>query len=103
MISRQWRGLAKRAQAQAYVEHLRTDTFAQLRKLAGFVDASILRRDVDGGVEFLVETRWESLEAVGEFSGNDVDAAVVPDKVQQMMIEYDRRVRHYEIVHTQGK
>jgi heme-degrading monooxygenase HmoA len=102
MISRQWRGLAKTARAQDYVEHLRTDTFPQLRELPGFVDASILRRDVERGVEFLVVTRWGSLEAIRNFSGDDVDAAVVPDKVQQMMIEYDRRVRHYEIVHTQG-
>jgi len=96
MISRQWRGLAKRAQAQAYVEHLRTDTFPQLRKLAGFVDASILRRDVDGGVEFLVQTRWESLDSIRKFAGEDVDTAVVPEEVQRMMIEYDRRARHYE-------
>ena len=103
MISRQWRGLAKTARAQDYVEHLRTDTFPLLRKFPGFVDASILRRDVEHGVEFLVVTRWGSLEAIRNFSGDDVDAAVVPDKVQQMMIEYDSRVRHYEIVHTEGK
>jgi heme-degrading monooxygenase HmoA len=96
MISRQWRGLAKRAQAQAYVEHLRTDTFPQLRKLAGFVEASILRREVARGVEFLVVTRWESLDAIRQFAGNDVESAVVPQEVQRMMIEYDRRARHYE-------
>jgi heme-degrading monooxygenase HmoA len=103
MISRQWRGVARTAQAQDYVEHLRTDTFPQLRKLPGFVDASILRRDVERGVEFLVVTHWQSLDAIRRFAGNDVESAVVPDEVQQMMIEYDRRVRHYEIVHTQGK
>jgi heme-degrading monooxygenase HmoA len=67
-------------------------------QLPGFHDASILRRDVEQGVEFLVVTVWKSLDAIRSFSGNDPESAVVPAKVQQMMIEYDRRPRHYEVV-----
>ena len=44
MISRQWRGLAREDQARNYLKHLRTETFPALRKLPGFVDASILSR-----------------------------------------------------------
>jgi len=98
MISRQWRGLARPSRAGDYVEHLRTDTFPQLRKIAGFVDASVLRRQVDQGVEFLVVTRWASLPAIRQFAGKDAETAVVPPQVQAMMIEYDRTVRHYEIL-----
>jgi heme-degrading monooxygenase HmoA len=98
MISRQWRGLAKRERAAEYVEHLRRDTFPQLASIAGFVDASILRRTLEGGVEFLVVTRWQSLNAIGKFAGADAELAVVPENVQQMMLDYDRRVAHYEIV-----
>ena len=100
MISRQWRGLAKAAHAQDYVEHLRTDTFPQLGKLPGFADATILRREVERGIEFLVVTQWQSLDAIRRFAGNDVESAVVLDEVQRMMIEYDRRVRHYEVVQS---
>jgi heme-degrading monooxygenase HmoA len=53
---------------------------------------------VGDGAEFLVVTVWESLEAIARFAGADVETAVVPEKVQAMMIEYDRRARHYEIV-----
>jgi len=97
MISRQWRGFAKAACATEYEEHLRTETFPELEKIPGFIDASILKRPLDHAVEFLVVTRWESLEAIARFAGADTEAAVVPAKVQAMMIEYDRRVRHYEI------
>ena len=96
MISRQWRALAKAACAQDYVQHLKTDTLAHLGKLPGFVDATILRREVERGVEFVVVTRWQSLDAIRKFAGDDVEAAVVPEEVQRMMIEYDRRARHYE-------
>ena len=97
MIARHWRGVAKREFADAYVEHLHSETFPQLVQLPGFHDASILRRDVEQGVEFLVVTVWKSLDAVRSFAGNDPESAVVPAKVQQMMIEYDRRPRHYEV------
>lgn len=98
MISRHWRGLAKSSRADEYVEHLRTETFPQLAKIPGFIRASILRRTLQQGVEFLVVTTWESIGAIEQFSGRDSEAAVVPEKVQEMMIEFDRRVRHYEVV-----
>ncbi len=98
MISRQWRGLARASQAQNYLQHLRTETFPALRKLPGFVSASILSRRLGEGVELLVVTQWESLEAIAGFAGSDLEAAVVPAPVAAMMIEYDRRVRHFEVI-----
>jgi heme-degrading monooxygenase HmoA len=98
MISRHWRGLTKPAHADRYVEHLRQKTFPALRTIAGFVDASILRRKVDRSVEFLIVTRWESMQAIEQFADRDPDLAVVPDEVREMMIDYDRSVRHYDVV-----
>jgi hypothetical protein len=49
-------------------------------------------------VEFLVVTRWSSIVAIRQFAGKDADAAVVPPQVQEMMIEYDRTVRHYDVI-----
>ena len=98
MIARQWRGLAKRTCAKAYVTHLRTQTLPTLSAIPGFVDALILRRDVAQGVEFLVVTRWASLDAIRAFAGKHAEQAVVPPAVHSMMVEYDRVVCHYEIV-----
>jgi heme-degrading monooxygenase HmoA len=98
MISRHWRGLARVDRAQVYVEHLRTETFPALNAIPGFVNASILRRSLPQGVEFLVLTHWASLDSIRGFAGNDVETAVVPQKVHDMMVEYDRIVRHYEVV-----
>ena len=98
MISRQWRGLAHANQAQNYVKHLRNHTFPTLREIPGFVDASILLRPVENGVEFLIVTQWDSLQAIARFAGSDSETAVVPAEVMAMMIEYDRRVKHFEVV-----
>jgi heme-degrading monooxygenase HmoA len=98
VISRPFRALAHPNRAHDYVVHLRTETFPALREIPGFVDASILARPFGRGVEFLVVTRWESRDAITAFAGADLEAAVLPEKAAEMMLEYDRRVRHFEVV-----
>jgi heme-degrading monooxygenase HmoA len=98
MISRHWRGLAKSTDVDECVEQLRTETFPRLSNIVGFLNASILRRKVQDGVEFLIVTNWESIKAIEHFSWRESETAVVPEKAQKMMIEYDYRVRHYEVV-----
>lgn len=100
MISRNWRGIAKAAEADTYIAHLRVETFPQLAQIDGFVSAFILRRPIDKGVEFQIVTTWRSMEAIEQFAGESPQAAVVPEVVQAMMVEYDREVAHYEVVDT---
>jgi GNAT superfamily N-acetyltransferase/heme-degrading monooxygenase HmoA len=97
MIARHWKGVAKREDTERYIHHLRTDTFPQLGRIEGFIDASILKRAVDQGVEFLIVTRWKSIDAIKQFAGESPAAAVVPPVVHAMMVEYDPFVTHYEI------
>jgi heme-degrading monooxygenase HmoA len=81
-----------------YIAHLREETFPALRRLPGFVSASILFRRIDRGTEFIVSTRWRSLDDIARFSGADLEAAVVPPEVMAMMVEYDDRARHFEVI-----
>jgi len=97
MVVRTWRGVAKREQADAYVRHLQDDTFPSLDKIHGFVSAAIWRRDVGVGVEFMIVTRWESIDAIRQFAGEPVDTAMVPPEVRAMMLTYDETVAHYEV------
>ena len=98
MISRQWRGLAKTDRSHAYLDHLRRETFPKIAKLPVFLRATILRRSLPAGVEYLVVTEWASLEAIRQFAGDNAERAVVPPAVGEMMLEYDQVVRHYEII-----
>jgi heme-degrading monooxygenase HmoA len=97
MISRHWKGIAKHEKADSYIDHLKNDTFPKLSKISGFIKAFILSRTVELGTEFLIITVWESIEAIRAFAGETADAAVVPAGVEAMMIEYDRKVIHYEV------
>jgi len=97
-ISRHWRGIAKPEEADHYIHHLRSETFPELARIEGFIKASILRRPVGEGTEFLIVTIWQSIEAIHKFAGESANTAVVPPSVQAMMVDYDREVAHYEIV-----
>jgi heme-degrading monooxygenase HmoA len=99
VIERHWRGLAKVERAQDYVRHLRQETFPGLKSIEGFLGASVLRRVLPQGVEFVVITRWSSLSAILRFAGDvEPTRAVVPAVAAAMMIEYDSHSRHYEVV-----
>jgi heme-degrading monooxygenase HmoA len=98
MIARHWRGVAKPEHAEAYIQHLKTETFPSLHKLPGFVRASILRRSIPAGDEFLIITIWQSLESIRAFAGRDIETAVVPAAVEEMMVDYDRAAHHFEVV-----
>lgn len=98
MISRHWKGIAKHEEADNYVKHLENDTFPKIRKINGYLTASILKRKVEQGTEFLIITAWESIEAIQAFAGDEAEVAVVPPMVQNMMIKYDRKVIHYEVI-----
>ncbi len=61
MIARLWRGrAADAAKADAYVRHFTGTVSTELQAMAGHRGASLLRRDVDGGTEFIALTLWES-------------------------------------------
>jgi heme-degrading monooxygenase HmoA len=98
MISRQWVGIAKESAAGRYVAHLQDETFPALAKIPGFIDASILRRNVAAGVEFRIVTLWKSIDAIRQFAGVNAERAVVPENVRAMMVKYDDVVAHYEVV-----
>jgi heme-degrading monooxygenase HmoA len=100
MISRHWRGVARASEADNYVRHLQHDTFPHVSRISGFVSASILRRSTEAGVEFVIVTTWQSMDAIRQFSGEAAEVAVVPPAVQAMMLEYDTTVAHYQVVET---
>jgi heme-degrading monooxygenase HmoA len=81
MICRYWRGLVKPDCPDAYIEHLRTRTFPHLERIPGFHGASLMKRELPTGVEFIVQTRWDSLDAIVAFAGEDAEVAVVPEVV----------------------
>ena len=99
MIVRTWRGRTSILNQPAYVGHFRRNVIPELRAIKGFLGASLLRRDLSGEVEVFVLTKWTSMDAIRMFAGSDVDKAVVAPEAASLLVEYDRTVSHYEVVH----
>ncbi len=45
-----------------------------------------------------VVTRWDSLESIRSFAGSDIERAVVEPGAAAALVEFDARVRHYEVL-----
>ena len=98
MIIREWRGRASSSRAEAYPKHFHDTVVPELRHVAGFVGAHLGKRQFDDKVEFLVLTRWESMNSIRAFAGENVEDAVVEPGAEAALVEFDANVRHYEIV-----
>ena len=98
MIARMWKGLALPNKADEYAKHLEMSVLAELRGIDGFQGVQLMQRNSSGGVEFIVLTYWESMDAIRKFAGEDIEVAVVAPAAQPLFREYDPRVKHFEVV-----
>lgn len=98
MIARLWRGEAMPDNAAAYQEHFNQQVYPALNALAGYRGAWLLRRDVDGRVEFLAVTMWDSVESIKAFAGDDVQRAVVEPEARAVLASFDSFAQHFEVV-----
>ena len=98
MIVRIWRGRADSLKSGTYVEHFTQSVLPDLRTIKGFLGASLLRQNRSSEVEFLVLTKWSSMDAIRAFAGNDVRKAVVRPEAVAALTSFDATVEHYEAV-----
>ena len=100
MIARFWTAKIAKAHAHVYSDHLKSQVLTTLRKIDGYIDAKLLERETNDSVEIMVITFWRSLGCIKKFAGPDIENAVVSDDIVSIFLQYDKRVRHYEIVVT---
>jgi heme-degrading monooxygenase HmoA len=102
MIARFWTAKTSKDHAPVYADHLKNHVLATLREVEGYVGARLLEREADDGVEVVVITFWRSLDSVRKFAGDDIERAVVSDEIVPLLLYYDQRVRHYDVVVEDG-
>jgi heme-degrading monooxygenase HmoA len=99
MIGRLWSGRTEPANADDYEAFLRDDLLPSVAELEGAQGAYVLRREtLDGAVEFVTLTLFDSIAAVRAFAGEDEDLAVIEPRAEELLAEYDPQVRHFEVV-----
>lgn len=99
MIVRLWHGWTSPADADAYERLLKEEIFTGIarRAIAGYRGIELLRRAAGGEVEFVTVMRFDSIEAVRAFAGEDYEAAVVPPSARRLLSRFDARSAHFEL------
>ena len=98
MIARLWHGWTSHENADAYEAFLRDKMFPSIHRVPGYLGADLLRRADGEEIAFVTITRFESLEAVRAFAGEDYEQAVVEPEASALLSRFDDRSVHYEVV-----
>lgn len=97
-IARTWSCRADPKDPDAYPRHFRDKVLPALDAIPGFLGAMLMRRELDGAIEYTVLTRWVSMDTIRRFAGEDVERAVVHAEIAPALLSYDKTVRHSEIL-----
>ena len=99
MVERVWSARASSPDdAAAYAAYFQRVVMPELAAVPGYRGARLLQRGLAGATEIVVATAWDSLEVIRGFAGDDIEHAVVHDEAAALFIDYDRTVRHFEII-----
>jgi hypothetical protein len=90
--------VADQAAADAYQAFLKKSFLPAAAKLGGFLGAQVLRRKLPSGeTEFVTLTRFESIEAVKLFAGDDYERARIAPPALELLSRHDQYCVHYEL------
>ena len=95
-IGRVWHGWTTPAGAPTYEAFLRAEMLPGIHRIDGYKGAFLLSRAAGHKVEYVTITRWESLDAIRAFAGDDYEQAVVLPEARAVLVRFDERSAHYE-------
>lgn len=102
MIARIWHGYTKPEDADAYASMLKPELLPGIGKVPGYRGSYLLRRDLDGEVEFITIMFWESIDSIKAVAGANYAASIIPENRLRYLLRHDSHAAHYEIESTHG-
>jgi len=100
MICRLWRGWTAPEDADEYERIVRTEVIPgiEARRIPGFRHIDLMRRDLDGEIEFQTLMWFDDLESIKAFMGEDYARSHVPAEARAVLNSFDDRAAHYEVI-----
>lgn len=96
VITRIWHGKTKADHADEYLELVVKTGVRDYKKTPGNLSVQILRR-IDGTVcHFWTVTRWDSVENIKKFAGEDYEKAHYYPEDKNYLLEFEPNVIHCE-------
>jgi hypothetical protein len=99
-ICRVWRGWTTPENAMAYERIVRREVIPgiETRRVSGFRHIDLMRRDLDGEIEFQTIMWFDNLDAVRAFVGEDYTVSHVPAAARTVLSRFDVRAVHFEVI-----
>jgi heme-degrading monooxygenase HmoA len=104
MIYRIWHGYTSHENAPAYEALLKHEIFLGIeqKRIEGFRGIDLIRRRNTDEEEFITIMRFDNLDSVKAFAGDDYEAAYVPAEARKVLKRFDARSQHYELRETRS-
>jgi antibiotic biosynthesis monooxygenase (ABM) superfamily enzyme len=98
VIYRIWHGWTTSENADAYQRIVQDEVFETIagKKIPGYQGIDLLRRRAGEEVEFVTIMRFDSLDSVKAFVGEDYETAFVPPQARAVLKRFDARSQHYD-------
>jgi heme-degrading monooxygenase HmoA len=97
MITRIWRGFTRPEHFDEYAEYIEQTGLRGLAAAEGNLGFLLWRRLHDDRAEFVVQSLWESIEAIKGFAGEDAERARYYPRDTDYLLELEPTVEHYEV------
>ena len=99
MIERIWHAWTSLENARAYELELKQEIFQMIKHkvMPGYRGISLAVRKTGDEMEFVTVMRFETLDAVKQWAGEDCEQAVVLEQSRKLIKRCDERAQHYEI------
>lgn len=100
MICRIWHGWTTPENADAYERVVRGQVIPgiEARKIPGFRHIDLMRRELDGEVEFVTAMWFDDVASIKAFVGDNYTVSHVPVEARAVLARFDKRSAHYEVL-----
>jgi antibiotic biosynthesis monooxygenase (ABM) superfamily enzyme len=101
MIARIWHGWTSREHAERYQKLLREEVLLEIarRSIPGYKGAELFSREAENDeMEFITLLRFETIDAVKAFAGEEYERPVIPPDARKLLTRHSERSLHYRVV-----
>jgi len=104
MIIRIWTGEALDENAEEFRQHFSQTYLPRLRAVDGFRGVEVLERVHHDRVEFIILTRWDTMDAIHKITGHiRHDHCFIEADCQKLLERFDDKVKHYILVQEESR
>jgi antibiotic biosynthesis monooxygenase (ABM) superfamily enzyme len=100
MVARIWHGWTTPENEMAYQTILLSEVIPGIRakNLPGFRKMEVMKRQINGEIEFTTVMWFDSLENIKSFAGDDYETAYIPERARAVLKRFDNKAIHRVLV-----